>query len=375
MVSQDKKDLATWIVFLIYFSSLNCQTCPGDSFVNTLAKADQNGCVRKWLPVKQLHWTKKKRILITGGAGFVGSHLVDKLMQDGHEVIALDNFVTGKRHNIEQWIGHSNFELLHHDVTNPIYVEVDEIYHLASPASPQHYMHNPIRTIKANTLGTLNMLGLARRTNSKFLFASTSEVYGDPEVHPQPESYWGNVNPIGPRACYDESKRLGETMTYAYFRHLNLPVKVARIFNTYGPRMQINDGRVVTNFIAQALNNESITVYGSGEQTRSFQYISDLVNGLIALMESNYTMPVNLGNPVEFTVNELALLIKNFTNSKSEIIHQPSPIDDPQRRQPDISTAMKHLNWKPMISLEEGLSRTLTYFKDLLKPSFEYNID
>ncbi|KAH8849210.1 UDP-glucuronic acid decarboxylase 1 isoform 3 [Schistosoma japonicum] len=326
MVSQDKKDLATWIVFLIYFSSLNCQTCPGDSFVNTLAKADQNGCVRKWLPVKQLHWTKKKRILITGGAGFVGSHLVDKLMQDGHEVIALDNFVTGKRHNIEQWIGHSNFELLHHDVTNPIYVEVDEIYHLASPASPQHYMHNPIRTIKANTLGTLNMLGLARRTNSKFLFASTSEVYGDPEVHPQPESYWGNVNPIGPRACYDESKRLGETMTYAYFRHLNLPVKVARIFNTYGPRMQINDGRVVTNFIAQALNNESITVYGSGEQTRSFQYISDLVNGLIALMESNYTMPVNLGNPVEFTVNELALLIKNFTKvSICDSIVESSP--------------------------------------------------
>ncbi|KAH8849209.1 UDP-glucuronic acid decarboxylase 1 [Schistosoma japonicum] len=357
MVSQDKKDLATWIVFLIYFSSLNCQTCPGDSFVNTLAKADQNGCVRKWLPVKQLHWTKKKRILITGGAGFVGSHLVDKLMQDGHEVIALDNFVTGKRHNIEQWIGHSNFELLHHDVTNPIYVEVDEIYHLASPASPQHYMHNPIRTIKANTLGTLNMLGLARRTNSKFLFASTSEVYGDPEVHPQPESYWGNVNPIGPRACYDESKRLGETMTYAYFRHLNLPVKVARIFNTYGPRMQINDGRVVTNFIAQALNNESIThnyllVYSQPraavkeiiEESINCAHINDMflyhpidvvkdwirsvpvavnifsadsrdrVNLHVALMESNYTMPVNLGNPVEFTVNELALLIKNFTN-------------------------------------------------------------
>ncbi|CAH8490178.1 unnamed protein product [Schistosoma curassoni] len=259
MSSKANVVLETLIIALIYFSVVDCDTCPADSFANSLA-ADQFSCAKKWLPVKQLHWTKKKRILVTGGAGFVGSHLVDKLMQDGHEVIALDNFFTGKRHNIEHWIGHSNFELLHHDVTNPIYVEVDEIYHLASPASPQHYMHNPIRTIKANTLGTLNMLGLARRTNAKFLFASTSEIYGDPEVHPQPESYWGNVNPVGPRACYDESKRLGETMTYAYFRHLNLPVRVARIFNTYGPRMQVNDGRVVTNFIAQALNNESITV-------------------------------------------------------------------------------------------------------------------
>ncbi|XP_018650414.1 putative dtdp-glucose 4-6-dehydratase [Schistosoma mansoni] len=370
MSSKAREVLVILVTALIYFSVVDCDTCPADNFANALV-ADQPSCAKKWLPVKQLHWTKKKRILVTGGAGFVGSHLVDKLMQDGHEVIALDNFFTGKRHNIEHWVGHSNFELLHHDVTNPIYVEVDEIYHLASPASPQHYMHNPIRTIKANTLGTLNMLGLARRTNAKFLFASTSEIYGDPEVHPQPESYWGNVNPIGPRACYDESKRLGETMTYAYFRHLNLPVRVARIFNTYGPRMQINDGRVVTNFIAQALNNESITVYGLGEQTRSFQYISDLVNGLVALMESNYTMPVNLGNPVEFTVNELAIMVKNFTDSKSDIIYQPLPIDDPQRRQPDIGIAIKQLNWKPTVTLQEGLSKTIIYFKDILKPSSE----
>ncbi|CAH8452794.1 unnamed protein product [Heterobilharzia americana] len=344
-------------VFIIISSHL-CyavdDACPVSSFRSSLGEFCQSGCDKKWPQVKNLHWTKKKRILVTGGAGFVGSHLVDRLMQDGHEVIALDNFVTGKRRNIEQWIGHSNFELIHHDVTNPIYVEVDEIYHLASPASPQHYMHNPIRTIKANTLGTLNMLGLARRTHSKFLFASTSEVYGDPEIHPQPETYWGHVNPIGPRACYDESKRLGETMTYAYSRYLNLPVRVARIFNTYGPRMQINDGRVVTNFITQALNNESITIYGTGEQTRSFQYISDLVDGLVRLMESNYTTPVNLGNPVEFTMNQLALMVKNFTGSISEIIYQPSPIDDPQRRQPNISIAMKHLGWNPVINLQEG---------------------
>ncbi|CAH8823298.1 unnamed protein product [Trichobilharzia szidati] len=355
------------IASLIYVShSIGCQL---DSLFSGTLDAGQSSCSKSYLPVKKLHWTKKKRILITGGAGFVGSHLVDRLMQDGHEVIALDNFVTGKRQNIEQWIGHSNFELLHHDVTNPLYVEVNEIYHLASPASPQHYMQNPIRTIKANTLGTLNMLGLARRTHSKFLFASTSEVYGDPEVHPQPESYWGHVNPIGPRASYDESKRLGETMTYAYARYLNLPVRVARIFNTYGPRMQINDGRVVTNFITQALNNESITVYGTGQQTRSFQFISDLVEGLVRLMESNYTLPVNLGNPVEFTVNELASMVKNFTGSSSEVIYQPSPIDDPQRRQPDISTAMKHLDWKPVVSLQEGLRKTLVYFKDILWPS------
>nr|CAH8821892.1 unnamed protein product [Trichobilharzia regenti] len=218
------------------------------------------------------------------------------------------------------------------------------------------------------------MLGLARRTHSKILFASTSEVYGDPEVHPQPESYWGHVNPIGPRACYDESKRLGETMTYAYARYLNLPVRVARIFNTYGPRMQINDGRVVTNFITQALNNESITVYGTGQQTRSFQFISDLIEGLVRLMESNYTLPVNLGNPVEFTVNELASIVKNFTGSSSEVIYQPSPIDDPQRRQPDISTAMKYLDWKPVVSLQEGLRRTLVYFKDILRPS-DYGVN
>ncbi|CAH8570280.1 unnamed protein product [Dicrocoelium dendriticum] len=252
---------------------------------------------------------------VTGGAGFVGSHLVDRLMQDGHEVIALDNYATGGRHNIEHWLGHTNFELLHHDVADPISIQVDEIYHLASPASPPHYMLNPVRTIKANTVGTLNMLGLARRTRAKFLFASTSEVYGDPEIHPQPESYWGNVNPIGPRACYDESKRLGETLTFAYSDRLALSVRIARIFNTYGPRMQLNDGRVVSNFILQALTNKPLTVYGTGNQTRSFQYVSDLVEGLVRLMASNYSYPINLGNPDEFTVLELADVVRELIGS------------------------------------------------------------
>nr|CAH7740945.1 unnamed protein product [Callosobruchus chinensis] len=253
--------------------------------------------------VKFLNYVKRKRVLITGGAGFVGSHLVDKLMLDGHEVIVVDNFFTGRKSNVEHWIGHENFELIHHDIVNPIFIEVDEIYHLASPASPPHYMHNPVKTIKTNTLGTINILGLARRLKAKVLIASTSEVYGDPDIHPQPETYWGHVNPIGPRACYDEGKRVSETLTYAYAKQENMQVRVARIFNTYGPRMHMNDGRVVSNFILQALKDEVITVYGTGDQTRSFQYVSDLVEGLVALMRSNYSQPVNLGNPVEHTIN------------------------------------------------------------------------
>ncbi|KAF7233579.1 hypothetical protein EG68_10742 [Paragonimus skrjabini miyazakii] len=324
-------------------------------------------CSKNMLPVRKLHWSEKLRILVTGGAGFVGSHLVDRLLQDGHEVIALDNFATGRRRNIEHWLGHSNFELLHHDVAEPIYIQVDEIYHLASPASPPHYMLNPVRTIKANTLGTLNMLGLARRTNAKFLFASTSEVYGDPEVHPQPETYWGHVNPIGPRACYDESKRLGETLTYAYYDRLGLSVRTARIFNTYGPRMQLNDGRVISNFIIQSLTNKPLTIYGSGNQTRSFQYVSDLVEGLVRLMASNYTLPVNLGNPVEYSILELANVVRKFTGSSSPIEYKPIPVDDPQRRRPVIDVAKTQLGWEPLVPLEEGLHETVEYFREYVE--------
>ncbi|CAL8069248.1 unnamed protein product [Calicophoron daubneyi] len=318
-------------------------------------------------PTKKLHWSQKKRILVTGGAGFVGSHLVDRLLKDGHEVIALDNFATGRRHNLEHWFGHTNFELLHHDVSDPIHIQVDEIYHLASPASPPHYMLNPVRTIKANTLGTLNMLGLARRTKAKFLFASTSEVYGDPEVHPQPETYWGHVNPIGPRACYDESKRLGETLTYAYADRVGLRVSIARIFNTYGPRMQLNDGRVVSNFVIQSLTNNSLTVYGDGKQTRSFQYVSDLIEGLVRLMASNYTLPVNLGNPHEFSVLELADIVRNITGSHSPLKFGPKPVDDPQRRRPVIEVAKEQLGWEPTVQLFEGLTETIGYFREYVE--------
>ncbi|XP_043287819.1 UDP-glucuronic acid decarboxylase 1 isoform X2 [Venturia canescens] len=254
--------------------------------------------------VKFLNYKNRRRILVTGGAGFVGSHLVDRLMLAGHEVIVVDNFFTGRKRNVEHWVGHENFELVHHDIVRPLYLEVDEIYHLASPASPPHYMLNPVKTLKTNTLGTINMLGLAKRVGARVLIASTSEIYGDPNEHPQTETYWGHVNPIGPRACYDEGKRVAETLSYAYMRQDGVQVRVARIFNTFGPRMHMNDGRVVSNFILQALQNDSITIYGNGQQTRSFQYVSDLVDGLVALMASNYTMPINIGNPVEHTIEE-----------------------------------------------------------------------
>lgn len=325
---------------------------------------------RKYPDVTFLNYKNRKRILITGGAGFVGSHLVDYLMMQGHEVIVVDNFFTGRKRNVEHWLGHENFELIHHDIVNPLFIEVDEIYHLASPASPPHYMYNPVKTIKTNTLGTINMLGLAKRVGAKVLIASTSEVYGDPDVHPQPETYWGHVNPIGPRACYDEGKRVAETLAYAYAKQENVNVRVARIFNTYGPRMHMNDGRVVSNFIIQALQNQSITMYGSGKQTRSFQYVSDLVDGLVALMASNYTLPVNLGNPVERTIEEFAELIRDSVGCRScKIVEHPAVEDDPQRRKPDIARAKRYLDWEPRVPLKEGLIKTIEYFRKELARS------
>ena len=315
--------------------------------------------------------SKRKKILITGGAGFVGSHLTDKLMMEGHEVIVLDNFFTGQRKNIMHWMHHPRFTLVVHDVTEPIMLEVDEIYHLACPASPPHYQYNPVKTIKTSTMGTINMLGLAKRVKAKMLLTSTSEIYGDPQVHPQPESYWGNVNTIGPRACYDEGKRVAETMMYSYHHQNDVDVRVARIFNTFGPRMHPNDGRVVSNFIIQSLQDKPITIYGDGSQTRSFQYVSDLVDGLHALMNGKYQMPVNLGNPDEFTVKNFAQYIKEMTNSASGISFLPATKDDPTQRKPDISTAKRELNWEPKVTVKEGLQKTISYFSRVLDESGE----
>lgn len=324
---------------------------------------------KKYPEVKFLTYKDRKRILVTGGAGFVGSHLVDHLMMEGHEVTVVDNFFTGRKRNVEHWIGHENFELLHHDIVNPLYIEVDEIYHLACPASPPNYMYNPIKTIKTSTLGTINMLGLAKRVRAKVLLASTSEVYGDPEQHPQNEDYWGHVNPIGPRACYDEGKRVAETMCYAYKKQENIEVRVARIFNTYGPRMHMNDGRVVSNFILQALQNEPITVYGDGTQTRSFQYVTDLVAGLTRLMACNYSLPINIGNPEEHTVMDFARMIKRLVGGSSDIVTKPAMQDDPRRRRPDIGRAKKYLDWEPVVPVKTGINLTIEYFRNELQRS------
>ena len=308
-----------------------------------------------------------KQILVTGGAGFIGSHLCERLLKDGNNVICMDNYFTGCKQNIVHLLNNPYFELVRHDVTFPYYVEVDEIYNLACPASPIHYQFDPVSTIKTSVIGAINMLGLAKRTKARILQASTSEVYGDPAVHPQEESYWGNVNPIGLRSCYDEGKRCAETLFMDYHRQNKLDVKIIRIFNTYGPRMRPDDGRVVSNFIMQALKGEDITIYGDGMQTRSFQYVDDLVEGMVRMMATeNFTGPVNLGNPGEFTMIELAEIILKMTNSKSEIVFKPLPSDDPKQRKPDISLAKEKLNgWEPTIRLEEGLVETIKYFKSL----------
>ena len=303
------------------------------------------------------------RILVTGGAGFIGSHLIDRLMNDGHEVICVDNFYTGKKHNLLQWLDHPNFELIRHDITEPIRLEVDQVYHLACPASPVHYQYNPIKTVKTNVIGTLNMLGLAKRVKARFLLASTSEVYGDPEVHPQTEDYRGSVNPIGIRSCYDEGKRMAETLAFDYHRENKVDIRVARIFNTYGPRMLENDGRVVSNFVAQALRGIPLTVYGEGQQTRSFCYVSDLVNGLMRLMNGEHTGPINLGNPDEYTILELAQAVQNLINPDAEIKFEPLPADDPRRRRPDITKAQTLLNWEPTIPLQDGLKLMIEDFR------------
>ena len=313
-------------------------------------------------------YDSRKKILVTGGAGFLGSHLIDRLLDQGHDVLCVDNLFTGSKRNIEHLAGHSGFEFLRHDVTQPLVVEADEIYNLACPASPVHYQHDPVHTTKTSVVGAINMLGLAKRLGCPILQASTSEVYGDPSVHPQPEGYWGHVNPIGPRSCYDEGKRCAETLFFDYHRENGVRIKVARIFNTYGPRMHHADGRVVSNFIVQALSGQPITLYGTGEQTRSFCYVDDLVEGFLRLMATPDTVtgPINLGNPAEFTMRELAERVLAETGGASELVHRPLPQDDPRQRQPDIAQARRVLDWQPTVELAEGLRRTVAYFSDLL---------
>lgn len=310
--------------------------------------------------------SRRRRVLVTGGGGFIGSHLVEYLIAQGNEVLCVDNFFTGNKENVAPYLNHPYFELIRHDVAQPLFVEVDDIYHLACPASPIHYQHNPVQTVRTSVMGTINMLGLAKRTGARLLLASTSEVYGDPTVHPQREDYWGNVNPIGPRSCYDEGKRVAETLCMDYHRQNGVNVKIARIFNTYGPRMAEYDGRVVSNFIIQALRNEPITVYGDGSQTRSFGYVDDLICGFVSLLEdtpNHFTGPVNLGNPNEITVRQLADTIIRLTNSTSTIVEKPLPKDDPTRRRPDITLAKDVLNWQPTTGLEAGLQATIDYFR------------
>jgi len=309
----------------------------------------------------------KKRVMVTGGAGFLGSHLCERLLERDCEVLCVDNFFTSRKENIAHLMGNPYFELIRHDVTFPLYVEVDEIYNLACPASPVHYQFDPVQTLKTSVHGAINMLGLAKRTKAKILQASTSEVYGDPEVHPQPESYWGRVNPIGPRACYDEGKRAAETLFFDYHRQHGLVIRIARVLNTYGPRMHPHDGRVVSNFVVQALNADPITIYGDGTQTRSFCYVDDLVDGLVRLMETadDFTGPINIGNPDEFTVRELAELVLEKTGSASKLVFEPLPTDDPQQRQPDIGLARERLDWRPVTPLDQGLDHTIAYFRTM----------
>ncbi len=310
----------------------------------------------------------QNKILITGGAGFLGSHLTEQLLKEGNDVLVVDNFFTGNKQNLAHLMGNSNLEIMRHDVTFPLYVEVNQIYNLACPASPVHYQYDPVQTTKTSVHGAINMLGLAKRTRARILQASTSEVYGDPEVHPQPEGYWGRVNPIGIRSCYDEGKRCAETLFFDYYRQHQTDIKVVRIFNTYGPRMHPNDGRVVSNFIVQALQGKDITIYGDGSQTRSFCYVDDLIAAMVKMMnsEEGFTGPVNIGNPGEFTMLELAQLVLKLSNSKSKIVYQPLPSDDPKQRQPDITLAKAKLAWEPKVKLEDGLKETIAYFKKLL---------
>ena len=311
---------------------------------------------------------RQRRILVTGGAGFLGSHLCDRLVADGHDVLCLDNFFTGSKKNVSHLLGRTNFELVRHDLVDPIFLEVDEIYNLACPASPIHYQYNPVKTVKTSVMGAINMLGLAMRVNARILQASTSEIYGNPTVHPQKEDYWGNVNTIGPRSCYDEGKRCAETLFFDYHRQNRVNIRVVRIFNTYGPRMHPNDGRVVSNFIVQALTGQDITVYGEGSQTRSFCYVDDLIEGMIRMMNGpdNFIGPVNLGNPVEVAILELAKLVIGMTDSSSKIIFEPLPVDDPTQRQPDITLAKEQLDWEPFGGLEQGLKKTIEYFRTVV---------